>query len=477
MVDKQKNKDNESAYKKSEEFGIKVLKVKESFKAYYMKEPTLLGGRNKIIDVGERVFPVSKKIDMINWICLYKKRNFDDADNLYNSLKKASKGFGLTINEPKWIEMPNNAYAKDWTDTAADYIGKGKEDYSFAIFLIDQGDKKEKEKENNEKLYSQLKKHSLCKNGYVSQVVKVQSLRKKGVMSICSKILLQINAKLGGASYQIKNDNYKDMMVIGIDSSYVKGKGRCIAMVATINNSFSDFYNREDIIKEDDEENIGRIELCVRSFIEEIINLYEGNKQQLPKNIIIYRQGVSLQQKKYLKEEINQIDEICKDKNIKYYYILVNTKTTFKFFEFYEEEQKRGYKGKNKYYKNKYYNNNNRINEDDENDSVIKYNNPESGLLILDGVTNRNYFEFYIQPQEVTGGSATPTCFHVAYGNLKLQELIPKLTYDLCYIYSNWQGAVRVPNVIKAAEKLSKMTAKYTFGVLNSSLKFGQAYL
>ncbi len=96
---------------------------------------------------------------------------------------------------------------------------------------------------------------------------------------------------------------------------------------------------------------------------------------------------------------------------------------------------------------------------------------------MIDGVTNRNFFEFYIQPQEVTQGSATPTCFHVAYGNLDLPEIIPKLTFDLCHIYSNWQGTVRIPNVIKAAEKLSKMTAKYKLDELNSGLKFGQAYL
>ena len=98
-------------------------------------------------------------------------------------------------------------------------------------------------------------------------------------------------------------------------------------------------------------------------------------------------------------------------------------------------------------------------------------------MLIIDGVTNINFFEFYIQPQEVTQGSATPTCFHVAYGNLNFPEMIAKLTYDLCHIYSNWQGTVRIPNVIKAAEKLSKMTAKYTQAELNSNLKIGQAYL
>ena len=96
---------------------------------------------------------------------------------------------------------------------------------------------------------------------------------------------------------------------------------------------------------------------------------------------------------------------------------------------------------------------------------------------MIDGVTNRNYFEFYIQPQEVTQGSATPTCFHVAYGNMNFPEIIPKFTYDLCHIYSNWQGAISRPNVIKAAEKLSKMTIKYTNMHLNQKLDKGEAYL
>ena len=146
-------------------------------------------------------------------------------------------------------------------------------------------------------------------------------------------------------------------------------------------------------------------------------------------------------------------------KNRNFYYILVNTKTTFKFFEIEEKIIKQKYKQKN------------------NSKTIINYFNPEPGLLIFNGVTNKKFYEFYIQPQEVIGGSATPTCFHVAYGDLDFAENIPKFTYDLCYMYSNWQGAVRVPNVIKAAEKLSKMTAKYTYEELHSNLKLGQAYL
>jgi aubergine-like protein len=213
-------------------------------------------------------------------------------------------------------------------------------------------------------------------------------------------------------------------------------------MVATINDSYTDFFNKETIIKE--ENNKEELQYCVSTFIEEALTAYNKKNGEMPKGVVIYRQGVSLQQKDYLKTEIAQIDKACETKNVLYYYILVNTKTTFKFFE-------------------KTKSNN--------------YSNPGSGLLVIDGVTNRNFFEFYIQPQEVTQGSATPTCFHVAYGNLDFPEMIAKFTFDLCHIYSNWQGTVRIPNVIKAAEKLSKMTAKYTKDELNPKLKIGQAYL
>jgi hypothetical protein len=67
--------------------------------------------------------------------------------------------------------MPNRASAKDWTDTANDYFGKGKKrEFDFVIFLLGK----------NDKIYPQLKKHSLYTNGYVSQVVKARSIQKKG---------------------------------------------------------------------------------------------------------------------------------------------------------------------------------------------------------------------------------------------------------------------------------------------------------
>ena len=425
-----------SSKEKSELYGIEISALDQLHKAYNMKETELLDGKKKAIT--NKRFDVISKKDMSHWICLYRKSNYNDAEKLYNTLDKASSEYGLSIAEPEWVEMGDNDNEEEWAQTANDYMKKISEKdknvkkYSFALFLLDR----------NDRIYSTLKYYSLCEHGYISQVVKASSLHKNA-LSVCSKILLQINAKLSGVSYIAKFDkNIKDrnLMIIGVDSSHIRGKRTGVAMVATINPSFTNFYNKEQIILEEKKESFL---ISISSFIEEAIQKYNEINKTYPKGIIIYRQGVSFQQKEFLKNEVINIQKVCDKNKLLYEYILVNTKTTYKFFQ----KDKGGYK------------------------------NPDGGLLVLSGVTNRDLFEFYIQPQQVTGGSATPSCFTVAYGNMDFPEIIPKLTFDFCHLYSNWQGTVRVPHVLKLAEKLSKMTAKYTNAELHKNLSINQAYL
>lgn len=434
IKDKDKKENKMSPKEILDYYGLKIKPVKEGFfTGYYMKTPGLYDYENKKIE--KNVFPVikNKNLKKKQWYCVYEKgeKNYKNADKFYNALCDASKGFEITVEEPQWIEVPYNSSGKTWINYVEKYSNNINEN-TLVVFLV-----------NDEFIYAAIKKHSLCKSGYISQVVKNSTINRKGLISICSKILLQINSKLGGISYTIKFDkkiyNMK-IMVVGIDSSHIKGKRTGIGMVSTLDENFCNFYNKEKIIEE---KNKKELNFCVADFIKEAIRAYKYENDEEPKNIVIYRQGVSLQQKEKLKEEIKEIDTVCQNKNISYYYIFVNTKSNYKIFHI-------------------------------ENG---KYYNPYSGLLVLDGITNRNFFEFYLQPQEVNEGSSTPTCFHVAYGDLKFHDLIPKFTYDLCHLYSNWKGPVRMPNVIKAAEKLSKMAAKYTLGELNPKLKYGQSYL
>ena len=229
-------------------------------------------------------------------------------------------------------------------------------------------------------------------------------------------------------------------MFIGIDfglnASHTwkrKEKG-VITMIATKDKTYSKIYAQNEIL--DCKKNyILSIHDYISSFIKTPILKYKKEEKILPKNIIFYRQGISEYSVENIKSEIKVIDEVCNLEKINYYYVIVNMKTSLKIFEL-----------------------NHNKNEREPGD----YKNPESGLVVLNGITNINKFEFYLQPQKVTQGSATPTSFHVIYGNMNYPELLIKLTYWTTFIYPNWKNAVRIPHVLKIAEKYSSMTAGVT---------------
>lgn len=391
-------------------------------------------------------YGVHKAQNLTNWVCVYHQKNYDEAVALSETMQKCSKAIGIKVSEPIWVEVNSFKY-QDWID---EINAESPEKKQIIVCVLDR---------NMDKLYEKLKIDSLVKKGYLSQCVKTQSLGKNA-MSACTNLLKQINSKLGGASYAVDFDSSvkkEQLMIVGVDSSHISGKRTGVAMVASTDDKFLNFYNKIDIIQEKNKEQLC---FCVRTFLEEAIQNYfkrnANKKDRLPSGIVIYRQGCSLEQKEYLKKEIAEIKSFLSGEGIKnllsenpipFYYVLVNTKTNFKFFEM------------------------------EKVNNFTNYNNPQQGFIIYDQVTNPDFFEFYLQPQLVTQGTATPSSFTVACGDLDMPEMVVKLTYDLCFNYPNWNGPIRVPGVLKLAEKLSKMTAKYTKNELNSLLKNNLSYI
>ena len=167
---KEKYNPNElSSKEKSEVFGIEIKPLNEQFIGYYLEETKLLDGKNKIILSKDRFFPVyDKKINNKKWLYFYEKSNYHDAVFFYKNLSKASKAYDIKISEPEWIEISSDS-SLAWINKAEYYFSNNKNNYSFVIFLI----------KENDILYKQLKQHSLCKRGYVSQVVKIETIRRK----------------------------------------------------------------------------------------------------------------------------------------------------------------------------------------------------------------------------------------------------------------------------------------------------------
>ena len=67
-------------------------------------------------------------------------------------------------------------------------------------------------------------------------------------------------------------------------------------------------------------------------------------------------------------------------------------------------------------------------------------------------------YDFHITAQKVTQGTCTPTQYIVAYDDSKVkQEDLAQFTYDQCFNYYNWQGAVKVPACMQCSDKLAKL--------------------
>ena len=425
--------------KKREFYGIELetSKLKNLF-SYHLKQPTFNNEKNTNLNLNKNNKVGRLNLDTDQWICLYNKSLEEHTYDLLECIDYCKKDLGIKIKskDSNWIGMESDK-TKDWENTIEQEIKK--HPVKFVILFIS--------KRNNH-LYNDLKKFSLCDKGYISQVIKfenyIKAKNKKRDASYISKILLQINCKLGGANYFLNLDNNifeRNIIFVGINfglnssHTWERGEKGAITMVATKDKYFSKFCTFNEIINCKDKNYILEIQELISQFIDNLILKYKKEEGCTPKNIIFYRQGISQYSIDAIKSEIKIIEEVCNSKNINYYYTIVNMKTSLKLFEF-----------------------NTRKNAKEKGN----YKNPEPGLIVLDKVTDRNKFEFYLQPQKVTQGSATPTYFHVIYGNMNYPELLMQLTYWTTYIYPNWQNAVRIPHVLKLCEKFSYMTAKIT---------------
>ena len=90
------------------------------------------------------------------------------------------------------------------------------------------------------------------------------------------------------------------------------------------------------------------------------------------------------------------------------------------------------------------------------------YANPTSGSIIMEEMSADNSYDFHLVPQLVNSGTATPTKYKVVYDDSKIPpEAIAEFTFEQCFNYYNWQGAIRVPSCLQNANKLSKQMTEH----------------
>ena len=435
----------------SEEWGISLgnnLRIKGRL----LPQPTLIYGRDK------KVFPKNGRFrsevllrgeifNRDNFIYVYDENDRSNIKSFLSQLfdKARSKEIqiGSRFDEIRGISVKGNSGWENIRRTL-DIIKQHARGIKMAFVFLSN---------NLEKHYSQLKTFFTNETQFPTQFAvskKFQDAKKAG--SIMFNIVEQINVKMGGLNFTIDfySDNLlnrkKVYMIVGLESR-TSSRGVDYVMTSTTNRDLNQIITSVESVQNNTEQKEKAIFHLLETSLKE---LQKGGAPHPPDYIILYRQGGNyVQNLKLAESEVpfftGYLNNRFKNHKIKFIYVCCNLKSEFKFFE---------------------------INQKN-------YSNPMSGVVVDEGITQKDKYEYYLQPQSVNQGSATSCHYQVLYedkdegnveDNMKLEQL-EKLGFYLSFYYWTWAGAIRVPNVLKFATTAMEFFSKHLNGNLQKENK------
>lgn len=277
--------------------------------------------------------------------------------------------------------------------------------------------------------YSAVKKMCLIDLGIPIQVVIRRTMIHKNVGSIATKVVIQMNAKLGGMPWSIKLP-LSGLMTVGFDvSHHPRDKSRSIgAMVATMDlKKTGAFYSVTSSYKDGNEMNNG-----LSAHMKKALEIYRETCGALPEKIVFYRDGVGEGQIQYIQKlEIEplmvKLRRIYDEQEPKLAYIIVNKRTNTRVFK----------------------------------PSGSMFINPKPGTVVDRVITLAERNDFFLISQHVSQGTVSPTAYNVIYNTSGLKkDKLESLTYKFTHLYYNWSGTTRIPAVCQYAKKLAFITSQ-----------------
>merc|ERR1712146_864668 len=89
------------------------------------------------------------------------------------------------------------------------------------------------------------------------------------------------------------------------------------------------------------------------------------------------------------------------------------------------------------------------------------FESPAAGTIVDDRITSNLLSDFFLIPSVAPPkATARPTRFIVLRDDLKLSaDQVQGLTNQMCYMYYNWPGPIRVPACVMYAQKCAYLLA------------------
>ncbi|XP_062547222.1 protein aubergine-like [Armigeres subalbatus] len=400
----------------------RILPVETIF--FSTTAPGVAAGDNADWTMHFRNQPMFATIRLDHWYLIVPNRVQREANDFMGCLMQAARGMRFEIRQCEFVTIPD--------DNPGTYVrmldNLVNKDPQLIMCVV-----------TNQKAdrYTAIKKKCCVDRAVPTQVICQRTITPKGgnvrtLMSVATKVVIQMNCKLGGVPWKVKIP-LSGLMTVGFDVCHdTNDKSKSFgAMVATF-----DFDNRcaPKFFSTVSQHGHGE-EICnyLPLNMVKALNEYRKEYNALPKRIFFYRDGVGEGQLHYVYEHevkamVDKLNEIYKSagagQSVMLTFFIVNKRINTRFFD--------------------------------------RRQNPKPGTVVDDVVTLPERTDFYIVSQSVRQGTVSPTAYNVIYDTSGLQvDHLQMLSYKQCHLYYNWSGTTRVPAVCQYAHKLSFLVGQF----------------
>ncbi|XP_071371123.1 piwi-like protein 1 isoform X4 [Centroberyx affinis] len=357
-----------------------------------------------------RGVPLISSPPLENWLMFYTRRNANEAQSLLQTLNKVSGPLGLRVQRAVMVEY------EDHQESLLRALQHNVGQRTQMVVVVLPSNRKDK--------YDSVKKYLCVDCPTPSQCVVSRTLsRPQALMTVATKIALQMACKMGGELWSVEIP-LKQLMIVGIDCYHdsAAGKRSIGALVASLNQGMTRWFSK-CVLQSRGQEIMDGLKMALIGALKDYLKF----NNCLPSRIIVYRDGVGdgmLQS--VVSYEVPQIIESIKSMGHDYVpkltVVVVKKRISSRFFA--------------------------HING--------KVSNPPPGTIVDTEVTRPEWYDFYIVSQAVRMGSVSPTHYNVVYDTSGLKpDHMQRLTYKMCHMYYNWQGIIRVPAPCQYAHKLA----------------------
>ncbi|XP_053526435.1 piwi-like protein 4 [Artibeus jamaicensis] len=349
------------------------------------------------------------------WLIVCSNRAENVTENFLGCLRRVGSSMGFNVDYPKIMKVQENPAA--FLGAIQKHVDP---DVQLVMCILPS---------SQQSYYESIKKYLSCDCPVPSQCVLVHTLSKQGMMmSIATKIAMQMTCKLGGELWAVEIP-LKSLMVVGIDvcrDAFNKGTV-VVGFVASVNLRITRWFSRCIL-----QRTTAEVADCLKVFMTGALNKWYKYNQDLPARIVVYRDGVGNGQLKTLIEYevpqlLSSLSEARSSTSSKLSVIVVRKKCMPRFFV----------------------------------EANHTLQNPPLGTVVDSEATRPEWYDFYLVSQAACRGTVNPTYYNVIYDDNGLKpDHMQRLTFKLCHLYFNWPGLISIPAPCQYAHKLTFLVAQ-----------------